>query len=161
MLRRSRHRRHKEPAELQITAFMNLMVVLVPFLLITAVFSQMAVLDLNLPDPSAETPQDQPPPRSLTVVVRDQSLTVVDASGPLEKFERTADAEHDYQALSELLLRVKERLEDEEKITLLLEPGIEYDVLIQTMDAVRLRPGSKIEMFPLISIGDAPAEAGA
>ena len=49
MMRRSRHRRNKEPAELQITAFMNLMVVLVPFLLITAVFSQMAVLDLNLP----------------------------------------------------------------------------------------------------------------
>ncbi|NIO40724.1 MAG: biopolymer transporter ExbD, partial [Burkholderiales bacterium] len=36
-------------AELDITAFMNLMVVLVPFLLITAVFSRMTVLDLTLP----------------------------------------------------------------------------------------------------------------
>ena len=48
LLRRSGHR-HKEVVELNITAFMNLMVVLVPFLLITAVFSQVAILDLNLP----------------------------------------------------------------------------------------------------------------
>ena len=44
---RKHHRR--EAVELNITAFMNLMVILVPFLLITAVFSQVAILDLNLP----------------------------------------------------------------------------------------------------------------
>jgi biopolymer transport protein ExbD len=49
--RRLRTRRSKDPADLDITAFMNLMVVLVPFLLITAVFSRLAVLELNLPAP--------------------------------------------------------------------------------------------------------------
>ena len=43
-----RHRR-KETAEMNITAFMNLMVILVPFLLITAVFSRLTILQLNLP----------------------------------------------------------------------------------------------------------------
>jgi len=47
---RKRHRRTKQVhAELNITAFMNLMVVLIPFLLITAVFSQVTILKLNLP----------------------------------------------------------------------------------------------------------------
>lgn len=161
MMRRSRHHRRKEPAELQITAFMNLMVVLVPFLLITAVFSQMAVLDLNLPDPSAETPQDQPPPQALTVVIRAGGLSVSDSSGPVDRFPPLDTGEQDYAALSELLVKIKDRLPKEEKISLLLEPGIEYEVLIQAMDAVRLRPGTKTEMFPLISIGDAPTEAGA
>ena len=47
-------RRHIETAELNITAFMNLMVILVPFLLITAVFSRLAILELNLPASSTE-----------------------------------------------------------------------------------------------------------
>ena len=42
-------RRNVETAELNITAFMNLMVILVPFLLITAVFSRITILELNLP----------------------------------------------------------------------------------------------------------------
>ncbi|HSN50904.1 MAG TPA: biopolymer transporter ExbD, partial [Woeseiaceae bacterium] len=46
-------RRNVETAELNITAFMNLMVILVPFLLITAVFSRLAVLELNLPGSSS------------------------------------------------------------------------------------------------------------
>ena len=47
---RNRVRRsHLETPELNITAFMNLMVVLVPFLLISAVFSQLTILELNLP----------------------------------------------------------------------------------------------------------------
>ena len=52
MRRRLRHRRPE--AELNITAFMNLMVILVPFLLITAVFSQVAILELNLPTSSGD-----------------------------------------------------------------------------------------------------------
>ena len=56
MIRRRRGgRRHNDDtAELNITAFMNLMVILVPFLLITAVFSRLAILELNLPGSSTE-----------------------------------------------------------------------------------------------------------
>ena len=54
MIRRRRggRRYDGESTELNITAFMNLMVILVPFLLITAVFSRLAVLELNLPGSS-------------------------------------------------------------------------------------------------------------
>ena len=45
-------RLRKEAAHLEVTAFINLVVVLVPFLLSTAVFSNMAVLDLTLPAPT-------------------------------------------------------------------------------------------------------------
>ncbi|MDH3417010.1 MAG: biopolymer transporter ExbD, partial [Gammaproteobacteria bacterium] len=51
MIRRRGGGRHHndDTADLNITAFMNLMVILVPFLLITAVFSRLAILELNLP----------------------------------------------------------------------------------------------------------------
>ena len=42
-------RLRKEAAHLEITAFINLIVVLVPFLLSTAVFTRLAVMDLQLP----------------------------------------------------------------------------------------------------------------
>ena len=51
---RRTHRRKHPAAELNITAFMNLMVVLVPFLLMTAVFSHITILDLNLPPPGSK-----------------------------------------------------------------------------------------------------------
>ena len=56
MIRSRRGGRHhrNDTAELNITAFMNLMVILVPFLLITAVFSRLAILELNLPGSSSE-----------------------------------------------------------------------------------------------------------
>ena len=42
-------RLRKHPATLEISAFLNLIVVLVPFLLSTAVFTRISVLDLTLP----------------------------------------------------------------------------------------------------------------
>lgn len=158
MIKRLHRSRRTEPAELQITAFMNLMVALVPFLLITAVFSQLAVLELNLPDPSSAASDEEPPPRSLTVVIRGGNLTVLDASGPIKAFPKTG-GDYDLDALAELLLSIKQRLPSEQKITLLLEPDVAYDALIQVMDAVRVKPDESGEMFPLISIGDAPTEA--
>ena len=43
----ARRRLRKQAAHLEITAFINLIVVLVPFLLSTAVFSRLAVIDLQ------------------------------------------------------------------------------------------------------------------
>ena len=50
MAKRKHYRRgDKEPAELEITTFLNLMVVLIPFLLLTAVFTKITIQELNLP----------------------------------------------------------------------------------------------------------------
>ena len=44
-----RHRKPQEATELDITSFMNLMIILVPVLLVSMVFNQVTVLELNLP----------------------------------------------------------------------------------------------------------------
>ena len=80
MIRRRRggRRRNTDTAELNITAFMNLMVVLVPFLLITAVFSRLAILELNLPGSSSETTDLQDPAFQLEIIVREGKIEVGD-----------------------------------------------------------------------------------
>ena len=63
-------RRTKQPAyEIDVTTFLNLMVVLVPFLLITAVFSRITILELSLP--AGEGANDSKKPQfSIEVIVR-------------------------------------------------------------------------------------------
>ncbi len=158
-------RRHRETADINITAFMNLMVILVPFLLITAVFSRVSVLELNLPGPSAESNDQIENALNLEVTVRESSIEIGDRrTGLLKRLKRGPEG-HDYAALSAYLKKVKARAPSVDEATLLLEPDISYDVLVQVMDAVRVvvveeaETGTMAmaELFPEISIGDAPA----
>jgi biopolymer transport protein ExbD len=98
---RSRKRRHKEEAEMNITAFMNLMVILVPFLLITAVFSRLAVIELDLPAADSQAAAEPPAPElNLEITVREGSIEVGDRyNGTLSRFAN-GDASYDLVALS-------------------------------------------------------------
>jgi biopolymer transport protein ExbD len=67
-------RLRKEPAHLEITAFINLIVVLVPFLLSTAVFTRLAVLDLSLPAKNSGVEQLKENNLQLEVVIRPDAI---------------------------------------------------------------------------------------
>ena len=151
----------KEAEELNITAFMNLMVILVPFLLITAVFSRMTVLELNLPGLDDKPQVNEEVKLSLELVLREHSFDMQDANlGMIKRFERTA-GETSWGKFSDVLLEIKRRFPDERGITILVEPAVEYKTLIQAMDSVRgaeVLDGlsvETIELFPDISLGDA------
>ena len=158
---RGRRERNLEAAELNITAFMNLMVILVPFLLITAVFSRVAILELNLPVGNDAKGQDKPD-FHLQVIVRDSALDVADTRGGLIKRLPKQGDDYDYAALSKLLQQIKARFPDKTAASILSEPQTSYNTLIQVMDTVRMfksvQFGEAInaELFPDISIGDAP-----
>ncbi len=158
---RSRIRRHQEPAELNITTFMNLMVILVPFLLITAVFSRMAILELNLPTEDS-TLQEEEPEFALEVIVRETAIQVGDRNAGIFSDIPKTEEGYDLETLTAKLKDVKAQFPDELAVTLLLESDVDYEVLVQVMDAVRTyridEPGdfSRAELFPEISIGDAP-----
>ncbi len=78
---RGRHhyrRRSKPDAELDMTTFLNLMVVLVPFLLITAVFSRTTIIELRLPTTEGGAAASEPSYR-VEVVVRQSGLEILDS----------------------------------------------------------------------------------
>lgn len=168
MINRRRGGRHNiETAELNITAFMNLMVILVPFLLITAVFSRLAILELNLPGSSTEPVDPQEQTFQLEVIVRKDKIEVGDRNqGLLGIYPKTEEGEYDYEALSGKLSELKDRYPQKTDASILLEPEIEYDTVVQVMDRVRVEEevlGLSIvhsDLFPDISIGDAPVLSG-
>ncbi len=159
-MKKSAFKHIHEAEELNITAFMNLMVILVPFLLITAVFSRMTILELNLPALDANSAQEKVV-LQLELVLRENSFDVQDANlGIIKVFPRT-QGETRWDLFTDLLVEIKTRFPDEQDITLLLEPTISYKTLIQVMDRVRsaevvsVLTVETIELFPNISIGDA------
>ncbi len=164
--RRGGRRQNEETAELNITAFMNLMVILVPFLLMTAVFSRLAILELNLPGSSSEPANQQNLTFQLEVTVRKDQIEVGDRyQGRFGVYKNSEDG-YDYDALSEKLSDIKKRYPQKTDVAILLESDIAYDTLVQVMDRVRI--AQKIEdgaiirsdLFPDISIGDAPVNGG-
>lgn len=156
-------RKHKhQDVELNITAFLNLMVILIPFLLITAVFSRVTVLELNLPSKNSISKQEEKIKLQLELVVRKDSFEIRDANlGRIKYFART-DEKTNWKMFTDILVEIKARFPEEQSITLLLEPKINYKTLIKVMDRVRYADVVQIvevvtvELFPNVSIGDAP-----
>lgn len=165
--RRRRHRGAGDQEDLNITAFLNLMVILVPFLLITAVFSRLAILEVALPSP-ASAPQEQPEEEPLpppTVMVRQDLLVLRAPDGSEQPLSKDADG-YPLVALTDALLAIKNQDPEKDAAVVLLESDIAYDTLIQVMDAVRLshvEDGSetvKVPLFPQISLGELPPASG-
>lgn len=159
-MRSSRIRR--QAAELDVTAFINLIVVLVPFLLSTAVFTRLSVIDLSLPAQNSGVEQLKVDDLKLEVVIRPDSIEVGDKIGGLISRIPNTPAGHDTAALAQVIEQLKARFPTQANATVLALPDTSYDALIQVMDAVRERPvppsgvGQAVPLFPDISIGDAP-----
>ena len=163
MSRRSgRRARTPENVELDITAFMNLMVILVPFLLITAVFTHLTVLDINLPTSTQESLSPNKKTFEIQVVITDKNFLVTDNNGKIIKKIETYPTGGHFKILNNVLKQIKYKFPDKTNITILSQQNSNYDTLINTMDAVRVfnavEDGQlvQIELFPNISIGDAP-----
>ena len=160
-----RTRRLRKGSEaLEVSAFLNLIVVLIPFLLSTAVFSNMSVVDLTLPAKSSTWEGLKANDLKLEVVVRHDAIEVGDKIGGLiSRIPNTAAGAADTVALNVLMLQVKQKFPDTTAASVLPEPNIPYDTMIQVMDAMRTAKTANggttvvdVDLFPAISIGDAP-----
>ena len=157
-------RSHKKPlpeAELDVTSFMNLMVVLIPFLLATAVFSQVSIQELNLPSGAGGEAADKPKV-TIEVMVRKDALEISNGRVITNRFPNK-EGEFDLDSLTQALLELKEKNPGKEDVTVLLEPDIEYNDMIAVMDTVKIHkieqedgPDESKVLFPDISIGDVP-----
>lgn len=163
-----------DAAELDVTSFMNLMVVLVPVLLIMLNFAQVSVIDIQLPELTGGSAQSAEGQSQLVVKIDDEGHRVYYPEGTLIQSiplrERTAEERdldpqggaqvHDQRQLSLVLREVKKQLDDHNSITVLSLPTTDYQTLVSTMDAVRsyetvvAASVVEIELFPRISLGE-------
>jgi biopolymer transport protein ExbD len=161
LVRRNHARYHQGRDDLNIVPMIDMMVILVFFLIFTAVFSKTNILELNLPS-SSTTPQPVlPKGLKLEVIIHPNDILINDRnSGPLKLLANTPGG-YDLNALSQFMRQVKSQFPDMTDANVLLGPAVPYDVLVQVMDTVRIyqlpvAPFSKAELFPDIALGDAP-----
>jgi biopolymer transport protein ExbD len=153
--------------ELDLTAMINMMVILVCFLLISAVFSRVTVLELKMPaatDPAVENNAvNENKDLALEVIIRKDVIEISDRNGSFHKQLNNMKTGYDIATLGQQLRELKSRFPEKRDASILLEDDISYETLVQVMDAlredttVRNKDGSSAELFPDISIGDAPS----
>jgi len=134
--------------DLNITPVMNVFLILVPFLLLTAVFVNIAIVEFSLPSSNAAA-REQSQQRKNTVVT---ILAITEKGFELKTkgqkfpFIEKKDGIFDYQILIERLQEVKQKHAESEDIIIAPESTIKYDTIIQVMDRCRENG------FPNISI---------
>ena len=157
-------KRLKEEEDLDVTPFMNLMIVLVPVLLLTMSFSQITVHEIRLPDLAQSDTSSNEKPSSLEVLLLKDSIDVYYPSNvkiqsiPLDKDNENTS--YNFEMLSLVLQEVKEQLPEKKDILLLSEKSIDYQSLISAMDAIKSYQTVvaaslvEVELFPEISLAD-------
>ncbi|HEY7378142.1 MAG TPA: biopolymer transporter ExbD [Steroidobacteraceae bacterium] len=170
----------RKPAGLLLVPMIDIFTVLVTFLLMTAVFARITILQLDLPSAAAGSPSE--PTFRLEVIVRQEGLELTNGSTRIAAIP-TVNGEYDLKTLSELALSLKRDHPDVDSASVLLEAEVKYDSLIQVMDAIRsieLPPGdarlaepgvapsqtaasdpaaaqpTRVALFTKIAVGDAP-----
>ena len=166
---RKRRNKNKQAAELDITSFMNLMIVLVPVLLMMMVFSRITVVELQLPQLSDGLSDAEIENQQLEVLVHGQGVSVFYPKGYLIKELPMLEEDYDYENLQYTLRQIKQTLInkniDKKEATLLLADDVPYQVIVALMDATRSYPDVvaasvvDAELFPDISLADAPVGA--
>ena len=172
MARRHHYKRRTKPAhELDVTTFLNLMVVLIPFLLITAVFSRLTIVELNLPS-SAGGPSSADEGFTPEVIVREAGIEISNGKQVIATIPNK-DEDFDLDTLSDYMVELKQTYPAQDSAAVLMEAQIPYDFLIRVMDIVRSvevpieKDDSEefvegelqfelVALFSDISVGDAP-----
>lgn len=155
-----------DDAELDITSFMNLMIVLVPVLLLSITFTQISVHEIKLPELTGGSAVAGESQSQLEVVVNEDGFSIYypDKRSLLKKLpliEGENGPAYDFPGLSTAMQDIKPQMSERRDIVLLASQGLDYQSLVATMDTVKsyrtVLAASivEVELFPEISLGDA------
>jgi biopolymer transport protein ExbD len=164
-------RKHVEDVDLDISPFMNILIVLVPILLTNMTISATTILDLKLPAAAGDgTGSGVQENQQIELIIHDDYMTLNYPAGVyMDQFPKTGD-KFDYKAITAKLRQLKPAIEasigkPKRDILILSEEKTDYQTLVSTMDAVRsyktvvVTDVVEAELFPEISLGDSPVIA--
>ncbi len=158
-------RRHHESKELELTTLLNIMVVLVSSLLLSAVFSKITIQELNMPPQGGGGTPNSKPQVTIEVILRKNAIELGDGKVVTDTIPKSGD-QYDLLQLSQKLKALKDRDVDKKDAVLLVEPDVDYATMISVMDAMKFaRVVSTVDgesrtltitLFPNVTVGDAP-----
>ena len=154
----SHTRRTIKPAGLLLVPMIDIFTVLVTFLLMTAVFARITILDLDLPSSASGNPAK--PEFRLEVIVRKEGLELTNGTERIAAIPNV-DGAYDLKSLTDLAVSLKRDYPETDNASVLLEPDVEYDTLVQVMDAIRtVDPALVADAIPAADGNSAPVATG-
>ena len=162
MRRRVHH--HERTGELNIVPYLDIMVNLTMFMLIsmTSVI-QFGILNVAAPSygPPQASQQQQPGKKAdllLTVAISTKGFFVAGSGGVLGAAKEAKadpknapptiplkpDGKYDYTTLTRKMVDIKNGFPDESKVILMADQAVPYEVLVSTMDAIREDGGRRL-----------------
>jgi biopolymer transport protein ExbD len=136
-------------SEIPLVPFIDLLLCCVMFLLVTAVWNQLARLNANQQQPGQSAPDQPPPEEHIKVILQVQGSGFILSSTAGDRIEipKTAD-QYDMEGLREKL-QERKRLEPNRKdLVVAPEDGVHYEDVVASMDMV------VGEGFPDMSLSD-------
>ncbi len=133
-----KHRKNSDN-ELNVTPVMNIFVILIPFLLLTATFARIAIIELTLPTLESRedsNPEDLKDLTLLMVVINSEGFEIKTSENNFPKVLNTSDG-FDFEKLSERLNNIKLQYPKLEDVLISPADDIQYQVIIKVLDSCR------------------------
>lgn len=136
-------------ADLNLVPYIDLLTCMVAFLLITAVWSQLARLEAHQKGQGQAGSDEAPPEKQfkLVIVVNEEGFNLVADADQQPLLKKGTD--YDYEKLGTELKKMKDAHPDKNDVQVASEDQIKFEVLVRTMDTVLTA------RFPDISLIDA------
>ncbi len=157
----SKRRHHSILAEdINLIPILNIFMIIIPFLLLTAVFTKTSIIDIYLPQEGQEAKDNKfsQIPQILTVKVMEMGFELGGIGNGILIPKMGGNL--DFKQLANELRKLKDKYPDEEDVVLLFDPNVSYDLIINVMDATReisdVIEGKTVKklLFPLVSLGE-------
>jgi biopolymer transport protein ExbD len=145
----------EEAGELNLVPYMDIVTNIIIFLL-ASVVNQVSLGNINVSVPTiaegGDTTQEPPPekpPLNLTVSVGASGFTVAGSGNVLPIIAKLPNGQYDYKALTAKLKEIKTvpGNEGETKVNFNADAIIPYDIVVATLDAMRVSDDGKV-LFP-------------
>jgi len=131
--------RRTSDAEINITPVMNIFVILIPFLLLTATFVKIAIIEFSLPSLQQKGSVNLQDLKDLTVLV----VGIKPEGFEIKTSERTypliknRNGQFNYAALYARLKEIKDRYPDLKDVIISPAPNIRYQIIVKVLDNCR------------------------
>jgi len=124
--------------DIDLTPFMNIFMVLVPFLAVMAVFTKIAVLEFSLPPAQVEGVGANVPAKDLdvSIVITDEGYRIVGTGKKLDIIPKTPGP-ISIGSVKDVAKSDKIRISVQKSLVLVLAPDVLYDDVIHFMDVCR------------------------
>lgn len=160
---RQRKRRTPVDSDLDLLPIMNLFMVLIPFLLLSAVFVKISVIDIYLPQaPTTKAPADNKKPLEvLTINITNSGFSFSGLGKSIPRINKQK-GKYNYKELTKSLLSLKQKYPESGEVILLFIANTPYETVVKTMDSSReaVINNKTISLFPTVSIGTHIREKG-